>query len=98
MFFRETFELQKPRMQQVMAAQIIGPGIVVKRRRHLDQPLQERLIGVWRLQPHLFPVFVGLVKMPGIKGVKSFLKQPIFGLRVHRILPAGVNGRAPGAA
>jgi hypothetical protein len=50
----------------------------MKCRCNLNQPLQEHFIRVRGLQPHFFPVFVGIVEMCGIEGFKSFPIQPIF--------------------
>lgn len=65
-------------MKQIAAAQAVRAGIMVKCGGHLNEALKEHFFGVLRLQPDFFPVLVGIIKMPGIKGFKSFLKQPIF--------------------
>ena len=55
----------------------------MKRRGNLNQTLQKLFVWVRRLQPHLFPMFVGVVKMSGIKRFKSFLIEPIFFAWIH---------------
>jgi hypothetical protein len=76
--FGKKFELQETRMKQIAAAQVVRAGIVVKCRGHLNEALKKHLLGIPRFEPYLFPVFMGVIKMPGIKGVKSFLEEPIF--------------------
>jgi len=65
--FQETSTKQVPRSQKVVA------GMVVKRGGNLNEPLQKKFIRIGRLKPHFFPMFMGLVKMAGIKSFKSFL-------------------------
>ena len=77
MLLAGSFELEKARPKKVAASRGVRSGIMVKCRGNLNQSLKEHLLGIWRLEPHLFPMFVRLVKMPGIKGFQSFLKQPI---------------------
>jgi hypothetical protein len=76
--FGKKVELEESCMKQIAAAQVVCAGIMVKCRGHLNKALKEHLLGVPRFEPHLFPVFMGIIKMPGIKGFKSFLEQPFF--------------------
>jgi hypothetical protein len=78
MVFREAIEFQEPRSKQISRPQQVCAGIVVKRRGHLNQTLQEHFVGVRRLEPYFFPMLVGVVEVGGIKRFKSFLIQPIF--------------------
>jgi hypothetical protein len=47
--------------------------MVVKRGRNLNEPLQKQFVRIGGLEPHFFPVLMGLVKVAGIKSIKSFL-------------------------
>jgi hypothetical protein len=65
--FQETGTKQVPRSQKVVA------GMVVKRGGNLNEPLQKQFVRIGRLKPHFFPVLVRLIKVAGIKSIKSFL-------------------------
>jgi hypothetical protein len=97
-FFREEFELEEPCLKEIAATQDVCAGIMVKGCGNLNQSLKEHLFGILSLQPHLFPMFMGVIKMPGIKRVKSFLKHPIFRQGIHRAFPAQVTHQAASRA
>src|SRR5579872_4076251 len=77
MNFRETIEFHQPRLKQVSRSWKVRAGIVVERRGNLNQPLKELLVRIRRLEPHFFPMLVGVVKVGGIKCLQSHLVQPV---------------------
>ena len=85
-------------MQQVVATQVVRAGIMMEGRGNLDQALKKHFLGIPRLEPNLFPMFVSVVKTAGIEGFKSFLKQPISCLWIHGGFPVEAIRRTPSKA
>ncbi len=56
---------------------------MVIRRGNLNQALKEHLVGIRSFQPHLFPMFVGVIKMRGIECVQALLEEVVFFVRFH---------------
>lgn len=84
MFFGKDIELQQTCVQKVSRAQPIISRIVVEGRGNLNQALQEHFLGIWRLEPDFFPMFMRVIEMRRIKRIKSFLEQPIHFMMIHR--------------
>jgi hypothetical protein len=80
----ESFNLCKPGLKKILSALAIRSRIMVERRRNLDQALQERFFRIESFEPDLLPMFVGVIKMPGVEGFKAFPKEPIFVVRIHQ--------------
>jgi|GEM_PF-3724148 len=89
MFFRKEIEFKQACLKKIAATLAVRVGIMMKCRGNLNQALQKQFVRVRCLQPHLFPMFMCIVEMAGIKGFKSFWEQPIFFQGVHEFLFGG---------
>lgn len=82
-FFRKELEFEETCEKKILCAKAVRARIMVKCCGNLNQTLKEPLFRVRRFEPHLFPMFVRVIKMRGIECFKSFLEQPILFLRIH---------------
>lgn len=74
MLLWELLQLCKSRFQKRLHSLPIPARPVVKRRRHLNQPLQKRLIRLACRQPDFFPNLVRLEELAGVEKLDPSLE------------------------
>jgi hypothetical protein len=80
----EPLNFCKASSKKIFSALAIRSGIMVERRRDLDYSLQEHFFRIASCEPDFLPMLMGLVKVAGIEGFKSFAKKSIFVVRFHQ--------------
>ena len=89
-FFRKELEFEETCEKKILCAKAVRARIMVKCCGNLNQTLKEPLFRVRRFEPHLFPMFVRVIKMRGIECFKSLAESSIFLAGFHGLsLPAG---------
>ena len=92
--WRIAVEPPQRRLQQQHGSQWIVALQVMKRRSHLDQPLQERFLRLGRPQPHAFPSLMRGKKLARIVQSQAFCQSAFAPIEFHHpspMLPAAWN-------